>query len=1075
MLQARISALLLLAVGSVWAQTSQVTGVVLDPTNAVVAGATVTALNAATGLRRETKSNASGVYAIPSLQPGSYDLNVARDGFKPVSQTGLHLEVDQVARVDFHLEIGNTTETVNVTGAAALMQTETASLGQEIDNKRVVTLPLNGRDYTQLVTLSPGASPNRYSRASNGFSLNGGTTLQTTLLLDGTDNKNYEIGLDTGDINALSPSIDALQEFKIETANYSAEYGRSANGIISATIKSGTNGFHGDLFEFLRNDALDANDFFANAGGLRRQPLRRNQFGATLGGPIVRNHSFFFVSYQGTRLSQNTSGLTTVPTGNAAAGSLGSTNIYDPLNVVNGLRQRFANNTIPANRLDPLGLKVASLYPAANLPGASNNYAYSQAGSTTTDEIDSRFDQQISTKDTLFARFSRGWGQIEQGGVFAAPGNGGNGSINATGGFPWQKPLLAWSVAAGETHLFTPSLVNDFHAGFADNSSNQLTLAAQPMFAQFGFQGIPQLPGINGLPDITVTGFSALGDRTFSPNLKHVRLAQLRDTLSWNHGKHDIHFGGEAMRMYNFADSANLPRGTFNFNGQFTSQTPGKGSGSALADLLLGQSASAGLGTIQVMHLRSISYGFFVNDSWKATPWLTLNVGVRYDIQTPYWERDNRQSNAIVDPSSPQFGTLVPAQNGSILNRSFSNLDTNNIAPRIGLAWKLNDKTVIRSGFGIFYGNFGYIGNNDSGTANPPYLVNVTVPTATTSAVSSVPLSAGFPAGFVDPARVANPSLFGIAKDFPMPAVDQWNLSLQRQIAKSSTLTTSYVGSSSSYVSGLIDINQPIPGPGAVNPRRPLPAIGQIEYQSPYGHASYHALQVSFDRRLSQGLSVTTSYTWSHSIDNVHSHEDSVGGAFPQNPRDWGAERSSSGFDLRQRLVASAIYEIPVGRAGGMLGANKALRTILGGWQAGGIFVAQSGSPVSPSITPNPANTTGTARPDAVCNSNLPSGERSIYRWFNTSCFQPAVAYRYGNAGRNTILSPGLINVDFLGARSFHFTETRYVEFRAEFFNLTNTAHFGSPNANIGTAQAGTITSTSSPSREIQFGLKVWF
>ncbi len=1070
-----ISALMLLGAVQAIAQTSQVTGVVQDPTKAVVAGATVIALNASTGLRRQTQSNASGVYAIPSLQPGTYELDVTKQGFKPVSQTGLTLEVDQVARLDFHLELGGTTETVSVTGAPALMQTETASLGQEIDNRRVVTLPLNGRDYTQLVTLSPGASPNNYSRASNGFSLNGGTTLQTTILLDGTDNTNYEIGLDSANINALNPSVDALQEFKVETANYSAEFGRSANGVISATIKSGTNAFHGDVFEFLRNDVLDANDFFANAGGLSRQPLRRNQFGGTLGGPIVRNHSFFFASYQGTRQSQSYSGLTTVPTGSAASGSFGTSTIYDPLNVVNGVRQQFSNNVIPTSRLDPVGLKLASLYPPPNLPGARNNYAYSQPATNDANELDLRFDQQIATSDTFFARYSRGWAQLNQGSVFAAPGNGGSGNIGAVGGFPSDKPLTAWSVATGETHLFTPNLVNDFHAGYSDNSSNQLTLANRPLFADFGLQGIPPFANVNGLPDITVTGFSALGDRTFSPNLKHVQVAQINNTVSWNHGKHDFRFGGEFLKTYNFADSANLPRSSFTFSGQFTSRVPGQGTGSAIADLLLGQTASAGLGTFQLAHLRSLYYGFFINDSWKVSPSVTINLGIRYDLQTPLWERDNRQANFIIDPSNAQYGSLVTAQGGSILGRTFSNLDTNNISPRVGLAWKWNDKTVVRAGFGIFYGFSGYIGNNDSGTANPPYLTNVTTPSPTTAAVSSISLAKGFPPGFVDPAKVANPNLFGISTNYPMPTVDQWNFSVQRQAGKANTLTVSYVGSSSSDLPGLVDINQPTPGPGAVNPRRLFPTVGQVEYESPYGHSTYHALQSSFERRFSQGLSLTGSYTWSHALDNVHNHEDSVGGAFPQDPHDWAAEKSSSGFDLRQRFVLSAIYELPFGRPGGFLSGNKVLKAIVSGWQAGGIFVAQTGYPVSPSISPNPANSTGTARPNAICGANLPSGKRSIEEWFNVACFQPATAYQYGNAGRNIILAPGLINLDFLGARSFHFTETRYIEFRAEFFNFTNTAHFGAPNTTIGTAQAGSITATGSPSREIQFGLKVWF
>ncbi|MEO7144598.1 MAG: TonB-dependent receptor, partial [Bryobacteraceae bacterium] len=709
-------------------------------------------------------------------------------------------------------------------------------------------------------------------------------------------------------------------------------------------------------------------------------------------------------------------------------------------------------------------------YPAPNLPGSVNNYASNQATTNNADELDTRFDQQIAARDMAFFRYSRGTGEKDLSSVFAPPGNGG-----ATGQFPVDVPVNAWSMAMSETHIFTSALVNEIHAGYTHNSSNQLSPAPEPLFGQFGFSSIPALAGITGLPSLNMGAFSSLGNKTFTPNLKSVQLAQLNDTVSWNHGNHDVRFGVEFKDTHNFADSANMPRGSFTFTGQFTSKTPGQGKGSELADLLLGQTATAGLGTFQVMHLRNHYYGLFVNDSWKVTPRLTVNLGLRYELQTPWWERDNAQTNFDVDPRSPAYGTLVPAQSGSYLNRTFVNLEKTNFAPRAGLAYRIGANTVLRGAFGIFYGFPGYTGNNDSGTANPPYLVNVVQTSPTTAAVSSVPLAAGFSAGLLNPVNLNNPNVYSISTIFPMPVVDQWNFSVQRQLGSGNSVTLSYVGSSSSDLSGLTDLNAPVPGPGAVNPRRPFPAWGQVEYETPYAHATYHGLQASFERRFRKGLSVIANYTWSHSLDNVLNHEDNVGGSFPQNPNDAAAEKADSGYDIRHRFVTSVIYELPVGRAGGFLGGSRAMRWIAGGWQTGSIVVAQAGYPITPTVSPNPANTTTPARPNRVCDGNLDAAKRTVDAWFQVSCFQPATPFLFGNSARDVIRAPGLVNLDFLAQRNFHFTEERYVEFRAEFFNLTNSAHFGAPNAAIANAQAGRITSTAAPNREIEFGVKIWF
>ncbi len=1065
-------ALILLAgVLPVAAQTATVQGRVTDPTGAVAPGAKITITNARSGVKSTTTSNTQGAYTMPFLQPGTYDILVKSPGFKPALRSGVALDVDQTAGIDFALQVGEASQTVEVQGGAPLLQTETASLGQTIDNKTLFTLPLNGRDYTQLVTLGAGAVQNTYSRAKNGFSLNGSETFQNTMLLDGVDNNNYILGTDSGNINALTPSVDAIQQFKVETSNYSAQYGRSAGGVVSVSIKSGTNEIHGDAFEFLRNDALDANDFFANRTGLARPPLRRNQFGGTVGGPVIKNRSFFFLSYQGTRQTSSNSGATTAPTPAMVGGNFGSKAIYDPFSLSGGVRAPFPNNVIPANLFDPSGAKLAALYPAPNLPGLVNNYAYNQTELNNGDELDSRFDEQLTNNDTMFVRYSRGTGEIDQGSVFHGPGNGGGGF----GQYPIDQPLLAYSIVVSETHIFGPALVNEFHIGYTHNESNQLSPATSPLFQQFGINGIPPLAGLDGLPQIGLTAFSALGDRTFAPNPKLVQVGQLNDTMSWIHGNHTVTYGGQVLLSHDYAGTSNGARGSLSFNGQFTSQVPGKGAGSALADLLLGQTNSAGLTTPLVGRLRDSYYGLFINDSWRVNPKLTLNFGVRYDLQTPLWERDNRMASFDFFPGSPGYGTLIDATSGSFLARTFSNLDTNNFAPRLGLAYQLDSKTVIRGAYGVFYGGLGYQDIAHSGSANPPYFMSVSAPSATSAPLSNLVLSQGFPPGLLSTTNLKNPNLFALSPQFPMPMVNQWNFAVERQLPGDSVLTVSYVGSSTSHLMGDNNINSPPPGPGAINPRRGFPQYGDIIFQTPYGHATYEALQATFQKRYSSGLSILADYTWSHAMDNVLNNEDNVGGGVPQNPLDWALEKADSGFDVPQHFVASVIYQLPVGAQGKLLGGSRVSRAVFGGWQVGGIFVDQSGFPLTPTVSPNPSNTTTPARPNRVCNGNLSGSAQTLNQWFQVSCFAPAAPYTYGNSARGVIRSPGMANLDALVDRNFTLTERMNLEFRSEFFNFTNSAHFGRPDMVIGTPQAGRITSDIAPNREIQFALRLMF
>jgi hypothetical protein len=1076
-------AVTLILIGGMMAygQSAQVQGRVTDSSGALIPGASVTVTNVATGVTLKTQTNTDGQYTVPFLQPGDYGILVEHAGFQPVKHTGVHLEVDQKAGIDFNLNVGSATQTVQVTTQAPLLETQSASLGQGIENETVSTMPLNGRDYTQLVTLSAGAAKNSYSRASNGFTLNGSQTFENAMLINGIDNNNYILGADSANMNALTPSVDAVQEFQVETSNYSAEYGHSAGGIISVEIKSGTNAFHGGVYEFLRNTALDANDFFANRAGLPRTPLHRNQFGGTMGGTILKNRSFFFVSYEGERQTSNNAGFTTVPIGQEATGNFGSIAIYNPADVVNGTRQEFSNNTIPANQLDPVGLKLAALYPAADYPSvanpsAVNNYGYSQSLIQNFDRVNSRFDEQLGSHDTGFVSYNRGTAFNATGTIFASPGNGNPVGAGTTTG-PSTQPLNAYTIMGSETHIFTSSLFNQFRVGYTHNDSNQLPYENQPLFQQFGINGIPPAPGLNGLPFIDPTGFSTLGDRTYAPNPKLVQVSQGNDELSLTKGEHTITMGGELLLTHNYAGTSDTQRGILDFTGQFTSQTPGVGSGSAIADLLLGQTSTATLSTALVARLRDRYFGVFINDSWRVTPKLTLNVGLRYDLQTPMWERNNQMSNFDLNPSSSDYGTLVAAANGSIASRSFSNLNTTDFSPRIGITYHATPKTVVRGGFGIFYGDLGFQAIAQTGAANPPYFFSVSNISSTGAAASEMVLQNGFPSGFLNPASVKNPGAYGQASNYPMSAEDEWNLAVERELPYNTVLTVAYIGNSTSHIMGDNDVNAPQPGAGAINPRRPFPAYGEIVYQGDYDHSTYQALQVGFQKRYTHSLSIISNFTWSHSIDDVHNNEDNVGGQYPQNPLNLKAEKGNSGSDVPLVYTASVIYSLPFGESRRWLASSRIGRQIAGGWELGGIFTADHGYPLTPSVSPDPANTTTPERANRACGGNLSYQQRSIHEWFNTSCYTVPAPYTYGDSAQGVIWAPGVVNFDGLADRIFKFTDRYSLEFRAEVFNFANSAHYGSPSVAVGTAQVGTISEDNPafPNREFQFALRLRF
>lgn len=1052
---------------SALAQTAQVTGRISDASGAVVPGAQVSVANQKTGLIRDSVSNGEGYFTIPLLPPGEYRISVKKDGFKPVVRPDVVLNVEQVARLDFSLETGAVSDTVTITSDAPVMNTETSSVGQVVDNKTVVTLPLNGRNYSQLAVLAPGATPNPGSRTEDGFSLNGNRLFQNSFQVDGADNNNYIFGVDTNTTQALRPSVDAIQEFKVETANYSAEYGRAAGGVISVAIKSGTNAFHGSVFEFLRNDKLDARNFFVNRNNLRKQPLRFNQFGGTIGGPVWKDHTFFFFSYQGTRIRTSDTAVVTVPTADMKRGIFGTTNIYDPANVVAGARVQFANNTIPTARLDPTGLKLAALYPNPNQAGAANNYATNQRQTDDADQIDVRGDHSFNGNNKIFGRYSKSDRGRIRSPIFAAPGNGG-----AFATQPLNQIPQAWSVAGGYTRVVSSSAVNELRINYTDNQSEQLALADKSFYAEFGIKGVPDFPGLTGLPTINVTNFTGLGDRTFTPNPKRSKMFQISDGFSLTKGAHGLKLGGEFWQLRGFAGTSNNARGSLTFNGQFTSRVPGTGVGSAIADLLLGQTSTATITTFQIVNMKANNTGIYFNDNWKVSPKLTLNLGLRYELMTRFRERDNRHGSFDLNAGSATYGTVILAKDGDHVSETFSDLDKNNFAPRLGFAWQVANKTVVRGSGGLFYGGFGFYAVGQTTAASPPFFLNIAYPTATNAATSNVTLANGFPADALNVSRAVNPAVGAQLRNYPFPTVYQGNLSLEREIAGGIVGTVSYVGNATTHLNGQIDWNAPRPGAGAVNPRRPYPTFGAINLFAGFGHSSYHSLQLKAERRFRNGFSLLSSYTWSHGLDNTQDGEDTTNATLPQDQFNTNAEKGNSSYDLQHRSVTSVIYDLPFAK---WAGDSRVAKAILGGFQLGGIFVMQTGQPVNLTVAGNPANTTNPVRPNRLADGFLARGSQTIDRWFDVSAFALPAAFTFGNASRNLLRAPGNVNLDLLIGRNFIFSERTRLEFRGEFYNATNTAHFGRPNAVIGSPQAGTITNTATPNRQIQLGLRLVF
>lgn len=1049
--------------------TGTLSGVIKDQSGGILQNAPVKIENSSTGISVQVLSNDQGLYIAPDLKAGVYQISASAPGFETVTKTGVELRVQDRLSVDFTLNVGQSTSAVSVESQVSSLQTETSSVGQVVEENQIKNMPLNGRNYIQLATLGAGTSPAYNASERNSFTANGVREVQNSYLLDGIDNKNKIVGFDNSAAQSIEPVIDSVQEFKVQTSTFSAEFGQAAGAVVNVTTKSGTNEFHGSLFEYLRNSFFDADPYFQPAGTAKPEFIQ-NQYGATAGGRIIKDRTFFFFGWQGTRTDDAAPQLGAVPT-IAQTHGIFSTPIYDPDTTVpnpNGsgyLRSPFAGNIIPASRFDPVSAKLLSLYPAPDLSG-KNNFFSNQKETIAQDQYVGRIDHRFSDKDSIFGRYST----TSNTNVLPAP-------LPLPASNPSIANPSAHSVVASETHIFTPSLISELRGGYQETQELQ-KIDSPREFSEYGIVGVPDYPTVLGLPTFAVSGLTTIGTTgpgtlqtaaTGSNNLpidKEGRVIDADGNLSWVHGRHTLKFGFDFQQVTLYAAVTLNARPSYSFTGVYTENPESRSNtGAAFADFLLGDTASATEGTLSVSNERQHIYQSYVQDDWQVTSKLTINAGLRYELPLPFYETSNHYADLILEPGS-LYGTLLQASNAAAngYRNSFSNPNYHNFAPRLGLAYKVDSKTVLRAAAGIFYGRDENLGVAGRPTNNPPYYVTTTY---TSDQIDpNIILSQGFPAGALTPGATSTPTVNSYPKFAPTPYVQQWNASLQRELPGGLTGQLAYVGSSSHDLYLQNNVDQPLPGPGNIQARRPLIDYSAINAYGPYVSAHYDSLQSQLERRFSKGLTLLAAYTWSHGIDNDNSSREDA--------YNLSLEQASSSFDIRQRFVLSSVYELPFGKGKPFLSNSRVGNIIAGGWQLSGIFTKQTGLPFTPVENVDASNTGTTERPNRIGSGVLSSGQ-SVNDWFDIAAFTTPAAYTFGDSGRDILRGPGLINLDLGLSRVIPIRERYHVEFRAEAFNLLNTPQFGLPNATLGTSTVGTITTTVNPQRELQFALRFAF
>jgi len=1095
-------------VGSIGAiaqiNTSSLTGLIKDPTGADIAHAHVTVTNKNTGLTRENDTDGAGYYNFPNLPIGLYTVTVQQTGFSNIAQD-VQLDAAEKTRRDFRLQLGGSQDTVTVSATNSSLSPDDASISTVITNDTILQTPLYQRNWDDLLRTVPGVQIARYTQQSGAtsagrtgsFNVHGIHSLQNNFILDGIDNNTISENVQELSTQSAHPSVDTIQQFTIITNPYSAEYGRAPGAALSVNTMGGGNRFHVLAFEYVRNEYFDANDFFSNRNKLRKPKNNQNQFGGSVSGPIRHDKLFFFFNYEGTRIKQGVSRISTVPLPNERIGDFSPATaallgvkyptIYDPTT-----NQPFANNQIPKGRLDTAVQGLMALFPQPNLRGQLNNYTRNALAVDNNDSYDGRVDWTASKADNAFIRYS----YINR--FRFIPGNyGGIGDGTSTSAFGRQY-IKSHSAVIGWTHVFSPKVVNDFHLGFIRNHS----VAQQDPFglnaANQYVPGIPNNPAVaGGVPLTQFANFTFIGSPDFLPKSQTPQQFEWVDAVSIALGSHTLKAGGTLYApMRNIFQDEPGTRGDLGFSGIFSCHRGGVSNqctapGLSYADGLLGLAQSTQLSNVHFVDQRLWMISGFVQDDWKATPTLTMNLGLRYDFATPALEGSNQMAN--FDPAANGgAGGLALAKNGSIRDRSLVQPNYKNFGPRIGIAYSVDDKTVIRAGYGYYYSMFERFGSENQLSLNPPFLINKAPAVASNATTPALVAQNGFPANFLDPSTI-NPSQLqayhvrSMNPHAPAPNVQQWSLGFQRELPLQMTAEVNYVGTKSTHLDVLNDLNQPSIAAAGSPSKVPFRNFGYIEYSNSIGFGNYNDLEATLSRRFTNGFSLRAAYTYSRSLDNTPEELENNSGA-PPDGRNYAAWYGLSDFDIPHRFSFSYVYELPFGKGKEYL-SHGALGYVLGGFRTSGVYTYYSGHP----FTVNGGGTLATALDPygaATATLNLvgkPTIVHSPDCWYyaaqNTACrvSAPTLTNAFalpapgvvGNSGRNTLRGPNTNVFDAALLREFPFRETGNLEFRWEVFNVTNTTEFGQPNNNFSSGAAGSITSLSGDPRVMQLALRL--
>lgn len=1080
--------------GALCAQNSTIEGYVSDASTAPVPGTRISVANVGTGFVQYIQSNAEGYYALPFLPAGMYRVTALKEGFMPLLRDRVRLEGQQVTRVDLRLIVGTVREAVEVHDDTPLLDSTALNMGRVVESKQLSEVPLNGRNYLELARLAGSALPAVTSRTNlgGGFVAAGSQSYQTSILLDGIDNTPVPTGGAQGQIpQAATPSLDAIAEMKIATNNYSAEYGVRMGPVVLVTLKSGTGDYHGSLYEYLRNDKLDGTNFFANRSGSGKPTYRLNQFGASLGGPLLpRRSTFFFVSFEGTRARTGNSYLSTVPRAASRGGDFSQEAIYrsifDPLTGTGtplGIRrQPFAGNRIPASRIDPVAAKVVSLFPDANVQGRerdANNYFRSPSSENDNNQIDYSLDQSIASGDRFFVHHSLTRHQSVTPSLLPT-------SAGSEGGRRLKIP--AHNLGISWTRPLGTGMFNHFRFGYLRLRTLRTALIETPMNEWLGIRGAPgdtfEDGGNQGFAHLALTGYASLGTPCCEPNQNDSDILQFYNSVAVNTRRHFVKFGVEYRRTDMLLKIGRFRRGQFVFTGVYTSELPDSpasriATGNSLADALLGMANRTVAGTLAGYNSIHPFWAGYVQDNWRITPRWTVDFGVRWEFAPPGHFPDGGPeyrmlgvSNYLTEysgvfPGDPRYGTFERPKNG----RDHGGQPAlNDFAPRIGIAYRPWDRTVIRVSAGQFYGLV--LGNTVFTNQTPD--VNE-VSTFGTPATPAAQLQTGLPLFPIPaPGPIAGNAVSTAQKKQVRPYVTQWLLELQREVAGSILLSAAYVGSKSTFLGGSVDTN--FPGPHPTIPwfqRRKDMRWTAVVTSMPWGNSSFNAMVVKGEKRFARGITFLSSYMWAHNIDNVTQPLDN-NFTVRTDPFDWSRDRGNSNMDVRHSVTASVVYALPFGTRREAASRWRSLPgRIFGGWQLSAIMSLRSGLPFDLAF-PGDAQNSGTVnRGNRVASGSLASP--TIDRWYDESAFMPSEPGIYGNTGRNILTGPGSRLFDVgLSKRFAGWRENHSWQIRAEAFNVANTPQFGQPEATLRLPATASINSAGQP-RRVQFGLRYVF